>query len=58
MRLQISRWESLEADGISLTEAHRRELDHRLAEHERNPDEVLSWEQVTASLFQKPWRAD
>ena len=46
-------WESLEADGVSLTDTQRDELDHRLTHYERNPDEVISWEQVTAGLFKK-----
>lgn len=46
-------WESLEADGVSLTDAQRDELDHRLTQYERNPDEVISWEQVRAALFKR-----
>jgi putative addiction module component (TIGR02574 family) len=47
-------WESLEADAVSLTEAQRAELDHRIARHERNPSDVVPWEQVKSRLFQKP----
>ena len=47
-------WESLEADAVSLTDAQRAELDHRLARHERNPADVLSWEQVRVGLLKKP----
>ena len=46
-------WESLEADGVSLTDSQREELDHRLMEYERNPQEVIPWEQVRAGLFKK-----
>jgi putative addiction module component (TIGR02574 family) len=46
-------WESLEADELALTEAQRDELDHRIGQYERNPDEVVSWEQVRAGLFRK-----
>lgn len=46
-------WESLEADALSLTDAQRAELDHRIQRHEQNPSDVLSWEQVTANLFNK-----
>jgi len=46
-------WESLEADELALTEAQRDELDHRIGQYERNPDEVLPWEQVRAGLFRK-----
>jgi len=34
-------WESLEADELSLTAAQREELDHRLTEYQRNPDDVI-----------------
>jgi len=46
-------WESLEADELALTEAQRDELDHRIGQYERNPDEVVPWEQVRAGLFRK-----
>jgi putative addiction module component (TIGR02574 family) len=46
-------WESLETDELSLTDAQRDELDYRLAEHERNPADVIPWEQVRAALFKK-----
>ena len=47
-------WESLEADALSLTEAQRTELDHRIARHEQNPSDVIPWEQVRTALFKKP----
>lgn len=47
-------WESLEADAVSLTDAQRAELDHRIARHEQNPSDVVPWEQVKSRLFQKP----
>jgi len=47
-------WESLEADALSLTDAQRAELDYRIERHERNPSEVIPWEQVRANLFKKP----
>ena len=47
-------WESLEADAVSLTDAQRAELDHRIKRHEQNPSDVIPWEQVRASLFKKP----
>jgi putative addiction module component (TIGR02574 family) len=46
-------WESLEADEPTLTDGQRSELDHRLSQYERNPDEVIPWEQVRAGLFKK-----
>jgi putative addiction module component (TIGR02574 family) len=47
-------WESLESDAQSLTDAQRDELDYRISRHERNPSEVIPWEQVRAGLFKKP----
>ncbi|MDQ6760218.1 MAG: addiction module protein [Acidobacteriota bacterium] len=46
-------WESLEADDLSLTKVQRDELDHRMAEYERNPDDVIPWEEVRAGLLEK-----
>lgn len=47
-------WESLEADAMSLTDAQRAELDHRIARHEQNPSDVIPWQEVRADLFKKP----
>lgn len=47
-------WESLEADAASLTDAQRAELDSRIERHEKNPSDVIPWEQVRARLFKKP----
>jgi len=47
-------WESLEADAASLTDAQRAELDYRIERHEKNPSDVIPWEQVRAGLFKKP----
>jgi putative addiction module component (TIGR02574 family) len=47
-------WESLEADAASLTDEQRAELDRRIANHERNPSDVIPWEQVRTRLFKKP----
>ena len=46
-------WESLEADDVTLSDAQRDELDHRISQYERSPDEVVPWEQVRAGLFKK-----
>ena len=42
-------WDSI-AEATPLTEAQRRELDRRLQDHEANPDDVLPWEVVKASI--------
>jgi putative addiction module component (TIGR02574 family) len=43
-------WASLASDrsSVPLGDAHRALLDERLAEHERNPDDVVSRDQVLA----------
>ena len=47
-------WESLEADSASLTAAQRAELDYRIDRHEKNPSDVIPWEQVRSKLNRKP----
>ena len=41
-------WDSIAAEGDqrNLSEARRRELERRLAEHAANPDDVVAWDQV------------
>ena len=46
-------WESLEADVPALTDEQRAELDYRVAKYERNPSDVIAWEQVKAGLSKK-----
>jgi putative addiction module component (TIGR02574 family) len=46
-------WESLEADAASLTDTQRAELGLRIARLEKNPSDVVAWEQVKARLFKK-----
>jgi putative addiction module component (TIGR02574 family) len=48
LRLVEMIWESIAADptGLPLGDAHRALIDERLAEHERNPDDVLTREEV------------
>ena len=49
-RLRIAEiiWESLAADpsSVPLSDAHRTAIDERLAEHERDPDDVVSKDEV------------
>jgi putative addiction module component (TIGR02574 family) len=33
-----------------LTEAQKRELDRRIADYETNPDNVMTWEEIKASI--------
>jgi len=36
-----------------LTEAQMAELDRRIADHEANPDDVVSWEEVKAEALNR-----
>lgn len=42
-------WDSI-AEETPLTDLQRAELDRRLEDHEANPDDVVSWEDVKASI--------
>ena len=42
-------WDSI-AEATPLTDAQRAELDRRLAEHEADPDGVVPWEDIKASI--------
>lgn len=46
-------WESLEADSLLLTDLQRAELDRRIESHQRNPSDVVPWEEVRAGLLKK-----
>jgi putative addiction module component (TIGR02574 family) len=45
-------WDSVarNPENVPLTEAQREELDRRLDEYERNPNEGSSWESIKRSL--------
>ncbi len=46
-------WESLTTTGTVPvpTEAQTAELDRRLAEHEKNPDDVIPWEEIRSEAI-------
>ena len=48
-------WDSITADStaVPLTQAQRDELDRRIADHEANPDDVVSWEEVKTSITER-----
>jgi putative addiction module component (TIGR02574 family) len=48
-------WDSIAADSaaVPLTPAQRTELDRRLADHEANPEDVISWDELKSSLDQR-----
>lgn len=50
LRLVQLIWESVAADpsAVPLGDAHRAAIDERLAEHERNPDDVITRDEVLA----------
>ena len=50
LRLLELIWESLAGDpsALPLSDAHRAVLDERVAEHERNPDDVATRDEVLA----------
>ena len=50
---KVSTWDSIPAEPHRplLTEAQRRELERRLADHAANPDDVVPWEQVKAEAL-------
>ena len=48
-------WDSIADDSaaVPLTEAQRAELDRRIADHEANPGDVVSWEEAKASITER-----
>jgi putative addiction module component (TIGR02574 family) len=48
-------WDSIAADSpaVPLTDPQRTELDRRIADHEANPDDVVSWEKVKSSVSER-----
>ena len=50
LRLVQLIWDSVAADpsAVPLSDAHRAVIDARLAEHERNPDDVVTRDEVLA----------
>ena len=45
-------WDSIAAEQAypDLTEPQKRELDYRIDDYEMNPDNVLTWEEIKASI--------
>ena len=48
-------WDSVAADAstVPLTEEQRIELERRLEDHQRNPNDVVSWEEAEARIRSK-----
>lgn len=55
LRLVEAIWDGIEAEepAPELTEAQKRELDGRMAEHEANPGSAIPWDEVKARLNAK-----
>lgn len=49
-------WDSIAAEQAypNLTEAQQQELDRRIADYETNPDDVLTYDEIKASLRKRP----
>jgi putative addiction module component (TIGR02574 family) len=51
LRVVESLWDSIEADSpVSIPPEQRSEIDRRVQAHERNPDELLTWDEVLDQL--------
>ena len=48
-------WDSIAADSaaVPLTDPQRTELDRRIADHEANPDDVVTWEKVKVAVSER-----
>ncbi len=44
-------WESLEESSLPLSDAQRVELEHRIADHQTNPQDVVSLEEVRTKVL-------
>ncbi len=49
-------WDSIAAEQAypNLTEAQQKELDRRIADYETNSDNVLTWDEIKASIRKRP----
>jgi len=58
-RIQLAEdlWDSIasEPEALPLTDAQRSEIERRLAEHARDPEAAIPWEEVRARLRQRFW---
>ncbi len=52
IRIVQAIWDSIAAEQVYpiLTEPQQRELDRRIADSETHPDELLTWEEIKASI--------
>lgn len=56
-RIQLAEdlWDSIAAkpDALPLTDTQRAEIERRLAEHDRDPESALPWEEARCRLHQR-----
>jgi putative addiction module component (TIGR02574 family) len=56
-RIQLAEdlWDSIatEPDALPLTESQRTEIERRLAEHDRDPESAIAWEEARARLHRR-----
>jgi putative addiction module component (TIGR02574 family) len=52
IRIVQAIWDSIAEEQVytDLTTAQQQELDRRIADYEANPDDVLTWEEIKASI--------
>jgi len=52
IRIVQAIWDSIAAEQVypDLTDAQKQELDRRIADYDSNPDNVLTWEEIKASI--------
>jgi putative addiction module component (TIGR02574 family) len=50
-------WDGIAAEQAypELTEAQKQELDNRINDHEINPDNTMTWEEIKASIKKQAW---
>ncbi|CAD5948758.1 Imidazole glycerol phosphate synthase subunit HisH [Planktothrix tepida] len=55
IRLVQAIWDSIaeEQTYLDLTDVEKQELDHRITAYETNPDDVMTWEDIKASIKRK-----
>ncbi|MFM6395934.1 MAG: addiction module protein [Planktothrix sp.] len=48
-------WDSIAAEQtyLDLTDVEKQELDHRITAYESNPDDIMTWEDIKASIKRK-----
>ena len=50
LRIVESLWNSIESEPVAVSPDQREEIRRRVEAHERNPDELLTWEEVLGQL--------